>query len=207
MSHSVKENLENTWLCVQIVAVFSAAIWAIFIWDTVGEEEIKPRFSIELSEHEANFFDDTNNSCSIGTHWTLTNTGSAPISVKDIAYSLYAVADDNAGPERDASIDVSVGRLISKGQLIARSGLFPSDDFATSGGMISRDIRAVYQPASLPAEHWFDTHRLVFVVTSVVDKYGKSAWCPFCENTQFETENVSRLQYVCSKNSSVPDTK
>jgi len=207
MSHSVKENLENTWLCVKIVAVFSATIWAIFIWDAVDEEEIKPRFSIELSEYEASFIDDTNNSCSIGTHWTLTNTGSAPISVKDIAYSLYAVADDNAGPERDTSIDVSVGRLISKGQLIARSGLFPSDGFATSGGTISRDIRAVYQPASLPAEHWFDTHRLVFVVTSVVDKYGKSAWCPFCESTQFETENVSRLQYVCSKNSSVPDTK
>ncbi len=203
MSNSIKTNLELTWLSVQIIVVISATIWAIFLWDSVEEEQVKPRFSVSMSEHLENdwFYKDSHSSCKIGAHWELANTGSAPIAIKDINYSLYAIADDNNGPQRAEAKDMSVGRLIRKGQLIARNDLLPSEDFATSGGKIGRDIVVVYQPDSDNPEQWFNTHRVAFVITSVVDKYGK-LWCPFCDDTEFETRDIQRLQYVCSERSS-----
>ncbi len=155
-----------------------------------------------MPEHTTHdWFDkDPHSSCTLGTRWELTNTGNSPLSIKDINYSLFAIADDNNGPQPAAFKDMSIGQLIDKGELIASNELLPSEDFATSGGKISRDISVVYQPASDNPEHWFETHRLVFVITSVVDKYGKS-WCPFCDDTKFKAENVSKPQYVCSKNS------
>lgn len=203
MSHPIKMNLEITWLCVQIIAVISAAIWAIFVWDSVEEEQAKPRFLVSMQEQHivSSWFDENSrSSCKIQSHWELSNTGNTPITIKDIGYSLYAIADNNTAPQRAEAKDMSVGRLIKTGQLIARKDLLPSEDFAISGGKISRDITVLFQPDSDNPEQWFNTHKVAFVITSVVDKYGK-LWCPFCDDTEFKTSDIQSLQYVCSEES------
>ncbi len=207
MSHPIKTNLEITWLCVQITAVIAVAIWAIFVWDSVEEEQVKPKFLVSMPERSvSDWFDQSSrSSCKIQTRWELSNTGNTPIEIKDIGYSLYAIADNEIAPQRAEAKDLSAGRLIKKGQLIARKDLLPSEDFATSGGKISRDITVLFQPDSDNPEQWFNTHKVAFVITSVVGKYGK-LWCPFCDDTEFKTSDTQRLQYVCSDKGAKPST-